>query len=133
MSVAGTANVFCAAEPKAGRHFTFSNTQSFGLEFAQVVFNSALEYPKAKTIHLVMDKPQHPWLEVPVRCLRHSNGRPPKSETDSRSSTRLLMEAGSIKQRSKSGPRPAMFGKPENARSEDLASGSEGMESADES
>jgi hypothetical protein len=51
----GTANVFCAAEPKAGRHFTFSNTQSFGLEFAQVVFNLALEYPKAKTIHLVMD------------------------------------------------------------------------------
>jgi len=30
----GTANVFCAAEPKAGRHFTFATPDRSGFEFA---------------------------------------------------------------------------------------------------
>src|SRR5450755_1807932 len=51
----GTANVFCAVEPKAGRHFTFPTPDRSGFEFAQVLFHLALEYPKTKTIHLVMD------------------------------------------------------------------------------
>ena len=51
----GTANVFCVVEPKAGRHFTFPTPNRSALEFAQVVVNLALEYPTAKTIHLVMD------------------------------------------------------------------------------
>jgi len=51
----GTANVFCAVEPKAGRHFTFPTPDRSGSEFAQVAVNLALEYPEAKTIHLVMD------------------------------------------------------------------------------
>jgi hypothetical protein len=51
----GTANVFCAVEPKAGRHFTFPTPDRSGFEFAQVLFHLALEYPQAKTIHLVMD------------------------------------------------------------------------------
>jgi DDE superfamily endonuclease len=51
----GTANVFCAVEPKAGRHFTFPTPDRSGFEFAQVAVNLALEYPEAKTIHLVMD------------------------------------------------------------------------------
>jgi hypothetical protein len=51
----GTANVFCAVEPKAGRHFTFSTPDRSGFEFAQVLFQLALAYPEAKTIHLVMD------------------------------------------------------------------------------
>ena len=51
----GTANVFCAVEPKAGRHFTFPTPDRSGFEFAQVLFHLALEYPEAKTIHLVMD------------------------------------------------------------------------------
>ena len=51
----GTANVFCAVEPKAGRHFTFPTPDRSAFEFAQVVATLALEYPKAKTIHLVMD------------------------------------------------------------------------------
>src|SRR6476469_10013917 len=41
----GTANVFCAVEPKAGRHFTF----------AQVAVTLALAYPEAETIHLILD------------------------------------------------------------------------------
>ena len=51
----GTANVFCAVEPKAGRHFTFPTPDRSGPEFAQVLFKVALQYPEAETIHLVMD------------------------------------------------------------------------------
>lgn len=51
----GTANVFCAVEPKAGRHFTFATPDRSGFEFAQVLCELALQYPKAKTIHLVLD------------------------------------------------------------------------------
>jgi hypothetical protein len=51
----GTANVFCAVEPQAGRHFTFATPDRSGPEFAQVVFQLAKNYPEAKTIHLVLD------------------------------------------------------------------------------
>jgi hypothetical protein len=51
----GTANVFCAVEPKAGRHFTFPTPDRSGFEFAKVIFGLALQYPDAETIHLVMD------------------------------------------------------------------------------
>src|SRR3954471_23154110 len=51
----GTANVFYAVEPKAGRHFTFATPDRSGFEFAQVAVTLALAYPDAKTIHLVMD------------------------------------------------------------------------------
>jgi hypothetical protein len=51
----GTADVFCAAEPKAGRHFTFPTPNRSAFEFARVVFHLAMQYPDAKTIHLVMD------------------------------------------------------------------------------
>lgn len=51
----GTANVFCAVEPKAGRHFTFATPDRSGFEFAQIAAELALQYPDATTIHLVMD------------------------------------------------------------------------------
>ena len=51
----GTANVFCAVEPKAGRHFTFATPDRSGFEFAQVAVTLALAYPEAETIHLVLD------------------------------------------------------------------------------
>jgi len=51
----GTANVFCAVEPRAGRHFTYPTPNRSAFEFAQVAFRLALEYPQAETIHLVMD------------------------------------------------------------------------------
>ena len=51
----GTANVFCAVEPKAGRHFTFATPDRSGFEFAQVAVTLALAYPEARTIHLVLD------------------------------------------------------------------------------
>jgi hypothetical protein len=52
----GTANVFCAAEPKVGRHLTFVTPDRSAFEFAQVAYNFAIQYPEAKTIHLVLDK-----------------------------------------------------------------------------
>jgi hypothetical protein len=51
----GTANVFCAVEPKAGRHFTFATPDRSGFEFAQIAVKLALAYPAAQAIHLVMD------------------------------------------------------------------------------
>jgi hypothetical protein len=51
----GTANVFCAVEPKAGRHFTFPTPNRSAFEFAQIPFQLALQYPEADTIHLVLD------------------------------------------------------------------------------
>ena len=51
----GTANVFCAVEPKAGRHFTFPTPDRSAFEFAPVACHLAMQYPEAKTIHQVID------------------------------------------------------------------------------
>lgn len=51
----GTANVFCAVEPKAGRHFTCPTPNRSAAQFAQVLREVVEQYPEAKTIHLVMD------------------------------------------------------------------------------
>jgi len=51
----GTANIFCAVEPKAGQHFTYATPDRSAIEFAQVIFKLAMEYPEAATIHLVLD------------------------------------------------------------------------------
>ena len=51
----GAANVFCAVEPKAGRHFTFVTADRSGVEFAKALFQLVMAYPEAETIHLVMD------------------------------------------------------------------------------
>ena len=71
----GTANVFCAVEPKAGRHFTFPTPDRSGFEFAQVAVSLALAYPAAKTIHLVMDNLNIHRRKSLARCLRRRNGR----------------------------------------------------------
>ena len=51
----GTANVFCAVEPKAGRHFTKPTPNRTALEFARMAAQIVIAYPAAKTIHLVLD------------------------------------------------------------------------------
>ena len=51
----GTANVFCAVEPKAGKHFTFPTPDRSAAELAPVLGRIIRSYPFAKTIHLVMD------------------------------------------------------------------------------
>ena len=51
----GTANVFCAVEPKAGRHYTRPTPDRSAAEFAQFLAEVNLHYPAASTIHLVLD------------------------------------------------------------------------------
>lgn len=51
----GTANAFCAVEPKAGRHFAFITPRRTADHFAQVLFRLALAYPTARTIPLIVD------------------------------------------------------------------------------
>src|SRR5215831_10001019 len=51
----GTANVFCAVEPKAGRPFTLATPDRSGFEFARVAVSLAMAYPEAETIHRVLD------------------------------------------------------------------------------
>src|SRR5215469_329955 len=51
----GTANVFCAVEARAGRHFTFPTARRSAAEFAKVAARIAHHYPQARTIHLVVD------------------------------------------------------------------------------
>src|SRR3982750_884195 len=51
----GTANVFCAVEPKAGRHFTFATPDRSAAEFAPVAYHLVQQYPDATTLHLVVD------------------------------------------------------------------------------
>jgi hypothetical protein len=51
----GTANVFCAVEAKAGRHFTKVTPTRSSPEFAEFLLEIAAAYPAAKSIHLVLD------------------------------------------------------------------------------
>ena len=51
----GTANVFCAVEPQAGRHFTKPTPDRSAAQFAQIIAHLVVCYPTARTIHLVMD------------------------------------------------------------------------------
>lgn len=51
----GTANVFCAVEPKAGVHLTKATPTRSAAELAEFLRLIADHYPDAKTIHLVMD------------------------------------------------------------------------------
>jgi hypothetical protein len=51
----GTANVFCAVEPLAGRHFTWPTPNRSGRQFAKMLQRIDKAYPNARTIHLVLD------------------------------------------------------------------------------
>ena len=51
----GTANVFCAVEPLAGRHFTKVTNRRTKPDFAEFLKDISDAYPSSKTIVLVMD------------------------------------------------------------------------------
>jgi hypothetical protein len=51
----GTVNVFCAVEPKTGRHFAKPTENRKLLEIGRMLRDIARAYPHARTIHLVMD------------------------------------------------------------------------------
>jgi len=64
----GTANVFCAVEPKAGRHFTFPTPDRSAVQFAQVAFELASICAASRIV---------------VPCLHSSGGEPGTSLTES--------------------------------------------------
>lgn len=51
----GTGNIFCAVEPKAGRHFTWVTQNRKAPEFARTLLKLSTAYPRVKRIHLIMD------------------------------------------------------------------------------
>jgi len=51
----GTANLFAVVEPKGGRHFTCATPDRSARQFARVVRRVVAAYPRARTLHLVMD------------------------------------------------------------------------------
>ena len=51
----GTANVFCAVEPLAGRHFAWPTERRSAADFACALEKLVSAYPFAITIHLVLD------------------------------------------------------------------------------
>ena len=51
----GTANAFCAVEPKRGRHFVEITKNRQAPQFAEMMRKIGRAYPNAKKIHLVMD------------------------------------------------------------------------------
>ncbi len=51
----GTANIFGAVEPKAGRHFTRATPNRSAFQFAHYLRKVIAAYPKARKIHLVVD------------------------------------------------------------------------------
>jgi hypothetical protein len=51
----GTANLFTVVEPQAGRHFTCATPDRSARQFARVMRRVIAAYPRARTIHLVMD------------------------------------------------------------------------------
>ena len=59
----GTANVFCAVEPTAGRHFTFATPHRSAFEFARGAGELAIQYRDADTVHPVLDN-------LNIHCLK---------------------------------------------------------------
>jgi hypothetical protein len=51
----GTANIFAVVEPQAGRHFTCATPDRSAVQFARVVRRVVAAYPRARTIHFVVD------------------------------------------------------------------------------
>ena len=51
----GTANAFCAIEPKRGRHFVKITPHRKSDQFAEMLRDISRAYPQARKIHLVMD------------------------------------------------------------------------------
>jgi len=50
-----TANIFCAVEPKAGKHMIKATADRKAAAFAEMLREVARQYPRAKVIRLVLD------------------------------------------------------------------------------
>jgi hypothetical protein len=127
----GTANVFCAVEPKAGRHFTFPTPDRSGFQFAQVLFHLALQYPKAETIHLVMDN----LSSHHQKSLTDLYGKEMASEVWNCFTVHYTPKHGSWLNQGGNRDRDvraAMLGETKDPRPKDPSAGSSRLESADE-
>jgi transposase len=71
----GTANVFLAVEPLAGRHYAKATPDRSGPQFAEALRDIARRYPRAKTIHLVVDNLNSHSLKSCVRRFGPRRGR----------------------------------------------------------
>ncbi len=73
----GTANVFCAVEPKAGRHYTRPTPDRCAAEFAQIMAELAAQLSNCADDSPGRRQSKHPLPEVPYRLLWGSSGGPP--------------------------------------------------------
>ena len=127
----GTANLFCAVEPKAGWHLVRATPNRTGPEFAKVIRAIVDHFPAAETIHLVMDnlsthsrtrdgQPEHAQPQVADRPLRRGDrGRPvgPARGPPLHAQARQLAEPGRDRHRP---AHPGVPGPPGRRRIPDL-------------
>ena len=71
----GTANVFCAVEPKAGRHFTFAFARSFRLRVRPGGSHLGVGISGCEDHPFGNGQSEHPSPKGTDGCLRGGNGR----------------------------------------------------------
>lgn len=71
----GTANIFCAVEPLAGKHLMRVTKRRHGAELVQMLTLLTRAYPHARTIHLVMDNLNTHSLTTVVKHCGERQGR----------------------------------------------------------
>jgi transposase len=71
----GTANEFCSVEPRAGRYFLKVTQRRTATDFAEVLKDLAGRYPKARTIHLVLDNLNTHCLKSVIKRFGERRGR----------------------------------------------------------
>src|SRR5215471_12853432 len=70
----GTANVFCAVEPQAGRHFTFADAGSLGRRVRPRRLPSGPAVSRRRHDPSRRRQPQHPSPQITDRLLRRDGG-----------------------------------------------------------
>lgn len=70
-----TANIFCAVEPKVGRHFIKATPNRTGKEFSEYLRELSRRYPSVQKIQLVMDNLNTHNEKTLIRHLGPKRGR----------------------------------------------------------
>ena len=71
----GTANIFCAIEPKSGKYFVKVTARRTADDFAEALADIALRHPRCRTIHLVMDNLNTHCLKAVIGRFGEARGR----------------------------------------------------------
>ncbi|MBI5428588.1 MAG: IS630 family transposase [Nitrospinae bacterium] len=74
----GTGNIFCGAEPQAGRHLTWVTRNGKANAFAKIIGRIARAYPRLKTRHPVMDNLNTHKEKSPIDYYGPGKGRKPR-------------------------------------------------------